>query len=89
MVNFNNNKNRIETWYKQIENVDNWYESLGILLDYYLKHQKIPSDKDIYKNCSVGDWLCKQRKMYSEGELPQVFVNLLNNIIPDWLTVET
>lgn len=74
-------------WFNKPEHVNNWYKSLS-LMDQYIRanNGKVPLSNTIYNNYGLGKWLYRQRKRYRDGELPQVFVNLLTGVTPYWYT---
>lgn len=86
MVNCNIRQNKKSAWYKKPEHVKTWYNSLSLFAEYYSYYGVVPSSHTIYRNYGLGQWLYRQRKRYRDGELPQVFVNLLSDVTPYWYT---
>ena len=85
-VSCNMSKNKKSTWYKKPEHVRTWYNSLSLFAEFYHTYCEVPSSNTVHRGYNIGRWLYRQRKRYRDGELPQVFVNLLLDVTPYWYT---
>lgn len=72
-------------WYNNLNKIEEWYYNYSLLVEFYNIYGCLPKTNDKLSNYNIGRWLYTQKQRYKKGELPQVFVNLLNNISMQWI----
>ena len=74
-------------WFNDSIAVDEWYAYYSAYTEYQQTYGRLPNENAVFMKYQIWRWLKMQQQLYNMGKLPQVFINLLDNVDNTWVDV--
>ena len=62
----------------------NWLNNLSIFKEYVNTNNCLPTSTTVYKEFNLGSWIRNQIRLINRGEMPDLWLQLLNDVNPYW-----
>ena len=77
LVKFNDIMNQLND---KLLNINTWNQNFELLEEFVSKYNRLPKQKESYKNIKLGKWCSKQKVYYKQGKLSKDKIDKLESI---------
>ena len=63
---------------------EKWLSNLSLFKEYISVNNCFPTNTTIYKEFNLGSWIRNQMSLFNRGKMPDLWLQLLNDVNPYW-----